>query len=485
MLKVTIPLLFVSVDVCQASASSYTSFDFKPYGKPIEYVVSDGVDKPYTVISQQYYSESFPLLPGQMLFTNPAKTPVPMPNGTFGIVGLIGDIAKEVEKGVYESASLSEVYDHHWIVEDLRHQNLLCSYGPNYVFGIGAESRNSPVTFPKSHGYIVKDGDEWGANIHLLRTDSGKDLVGNDPYLASKECAECFYAPGKGPKCDAKRNGTFQCCGDDCYDGSCFCPTKPGTPQTTIKYALRYTLNYTRDVDALVPIGVGVFTTPNCATFYEVHENNEQPESLSTTTFDINVDAHLMLSIGHLHTGGINISYFVNDKLVCTSYPGYGTKADEPGNELGHLVSMSTCYNADVSGGKGVSVKKGDKLRLDAWYWVGSEDKRIAPTPGGTHLNVMAYMYTAYTVGSGDLSQALTLTRDYNAPTAGCMHALKRHCSAKIGFPDQCVECARVNDLQSAGCTDDAVEGACLHIVEWGRAPDSSGTPRRPTPIAV
>merc|ERR1712032_781648 len=102
--------------------------------------------------------------------SNSQKTPIPMPNGKFAIVGIIGDIAKEDGKGGYASASLSEVYDHHWIIEDFRHRNFLCPYGPNYVFGVGSESRNSPVNLPIGHGYVVEDGAKWGANIHLLRT---------------------------------------------------------------------------------------------------------------------------------------------------------------------------------------------------------------------------------------------------------------------------------------------------------------------------
>ena len=63
---------------------------------------------------------------------------------------------------------------------------------------------------------------------------------------------------------------------------------------------------------------------------------------------------------------------------------------------LGTLVGMSYCYTADNHDGQGYLVKKGDNIRLDAYYSVGSEDLRIAPTPAGTHLNVMAYMYMSY-----------------------------------------------------------------------------------------
>lgn len=384
-------------------------FEFVPHGEADEHVVSEGVARSYKVISQTYHSQAFPLLPGQMLFSNPGSTPVPLPDGRFAILGIHGDIAKQDGKGNYVAAPVTEVYDHHWILIDSNHQNRLCPEGPNYVFGIGAESRDTPVRFPKGHGYVVEEDSEWGANIHLLRIDSGKDLLGDNPWVAGKECAECFYSPAgtKGSRCTPKHNGTFQCCGDNCYDGSCFCPTKPNTPQVARKYVLRYTLRYTRDLDAIVPISVGVFTTPSCNVFYEVYENNTDPESLSSTTFRMKADAEIMLAVGHLHTGGINISLSLNGRYICTSYPGYGTEPDKPGNELGHLVSMTPCRNSEENDGLGLQVKKGDKLRLDGWYWVGAEDKRISPSPGGTHLNVMAYMYTAYKVGQLDMNTSL------------------------------------------------------------------------------
>merc|ERR1719487_2234120 len=226
-----------------------------------------------------------------MLFTDMAKTLVPMPGyriRDYAITGVLGDIAKDAPVGGKIAAPLSEVYDHHWIVQDRSHRNRLCPYGPNYVFGIGAESRNTPVRFPQGSGYFVKAGDLWGANIHLLRTDAGKYLQGDTPHSAVQQCNECFYAPNKGAGCTPEKNGTFQCCGENCYDGSCSCPTTAAAkrvPPTT--YYLRYEVNYTYDIDSVTSVNTGVFTSPSCATFYKVLRNDAQPESLSTTTFKI------------------------------------------------------------------------------------------------------------------------------------------------------------------------------------------------------
>ena len=80
------------------------------------------------------------------------------------------------------------------------------------------------------------------------------------------------------------------------------------------------------------------------------------------------------------------------DEFKCASDTLYGTEVDVPGNELGHLVGITDCVggmeNHDV-----IHVKRGDKVRLDGWYWVGENDARIAPVPGGAHLVIMSHMF--------------------------------------------------------------------------------------------
>ena len=94
---------------------------------------------------------------------------------------------------------------------------------------------------------------------------------------------------------------------------------------------------------------------------------------------------------GHQHTGALNTIY-KNDEFVCASKPRYGTKDGVVGNERGYLVQMSHCID-EASGP--LVLKKGDKVRLESYYYVGSHDPRLAYSDG-THLNVMAYMYIGY-----------------------------------------------------------------------------------------
>merc|ERR1712086_803719 len=109
-----------------------------------------------------------------------------MPDGEYAITSFFGDIVDEQHNAV----PLSDVYDHHWIAVSDKHRNQLCKDTGglgNYVFGIGAESRNNPITLPAGMAYVVDPDTKWGGNIHLLRTQG---LAGENPHKAAKECNE-------------------------------------------------------------------------------------------------------------------------------------------------------------------------------------------------------------------------------------------------------------------------------------------------------
>ena len=158
---------------------------------------------------------------------------------------------------------LSEVYNHHWIFNPIlngqpAHENKACpDTGIDFVVGVGAESRHSPTIWPDGHGYIVEEGVEWNANIHLLKTT---DLVGGDN--GPKACIECWYGPGK--TCTPDANGTFSCCYSDSS-----CPTVPGANTTQAVYYLSYTVDYTYDVTAITSIDVAIIMAPECSVQYD------------------------------------------------------------------------------------------------------------------------------------------------------------------------------------------------------------------------
>jgi len=138
-----------------------------------------------------------------------------------------------------------------------------------------------------------------------------------------------------------------------------------------------------------------------------------------------------MFGVGHQHSGALNLSVYLNDQYVCSSYPRYGTTVGKAGDEKGHLVEMTLCLEFDGTsgpypvGGKetpfvfllvselprqasdcyrkvlekltatndifllqgmpvgsyrntSLQVQKGDRLRVDGWYSIAPEDPRCA-----------------------------------------------------------------------------------------------------------
>ena len=347
---------------------------------------STGTGTAFDEIQQTFYSDAINLKAGHMIFTFPRDTPLPMPSGTFAITGIVGDI---VYADTHKPAPLSTLYDHHWTIKSSNHRNALCKGGLEYIFGIGAESRNSPVNFPVGYGYVVSEGTRWGANIHLLRTEG---LSGSNPFQAAKECNECYFAESKGGACTPEQNGTFACCGENDSAGVMSCPTIPNPPPPR-SYRLRYTMSFTTNVSAITPVHIGTMSAPNCATFYSALRDDVNPVHHVSYSIRIAARLDLLFAVGHLHTGGLNITLSKNGQLLCTSLPTYGTQPGVPGDEKGYLVRMSPC----LEGGSGpVELYRGDVVSIDGYYYVGSNDTRLLYSDG-THLNVMAYMYTVYT----------------------------------------------------------------------------------------
>lgn len=123
----------------------------------------------YTVHKSTYLSPKVSLAPGEMVFTRIHDTIITMPEGKYAILDYRGEVVDKDEVSV----PLDVVYDHHWIVRTLKvnpHVNELCHGPMSYNFGIGAESRNRPSTIPAGFGFMVDEGEVWGANLHLLHT---------------------------------------------------------------------------------------------------------------------------------------------------------------------------------------------------------------------------------------------------------------------------------------------------------------------------
>lgn len=393
----------------------------------------------YKVTKSTYISDPMPLAPGEMVFTKIHDTIITMPEGKYAITNVSGGVSDAQGNDV----PLSTVYNHHWILRPLKkkpHFNRFCNGQINYIFGVGAESRDRPADLAPGYGYIVEDGEVWGANLHLLHTE---DLAG-----PAKECNECWYGPNKGPKCSVAKNGTFDCCGDGgCAAGQCKCTTVHGYKKTT-NYYLKYNIYWTSEVDKITGIDAGVIAAPNCQSEHNVMRNNHQTETVSSATWIEKDGIKLVKAVGHLHTGGINISLYVNDNFVCTSKAIHGTQVGVVGNEYDHLVDISPCF--DAQGSNVLMINKGDKVRVDSIYYVGDDDDRISPGSGGTHLGVMSYMNMFYV---DDIAHADTAKCQNKVSSSGC----------ELQGGDSCIACAKAhrNQLAKAGCTVSMVSSMC------------------------
>ena len=310
--------------------------------------------------------------------------------------------------------------DHHWLVKPVsgptKYVNEVCPNSESfaYVFGVGAESRNTPTDLPTGYGYEVKSGTQWGANIHLLHSEG---ISGGQQGI--KECIECWATPSRlaqGHGCTPKGNGSFSCCGSG---GGGDCAQAFPDPVPT-EYRLVMYIEYTRDLIAITPADVAVFRTPNCRYEYNVGD------SPSTRVGDVNVVSETwkvpakieaIFGIAHMHTGAINVSVSLKrkglfDKFlpVCTSYPVYGQNGTAAGDEAGHVVAVTLCLREGGTAGGSAGtilnpsafhngtlvVNEGDELMVQGYYAVGDVDPRIAPVPAGPHLGVMSYFYVVY-----------------------------------------------------------------------------------------
>jgi len=277
------------------------------------------------------------------------------------------------------------VYNHHWLVFDGKGNAGVCDNYLQYKFGVGAESRNSPVHYAEGYGLVLDGTEKWGANIHLLRT---VDLDGGS--LGVKHCIECHWAEQKG--CKPEMSGTFACCGD----GS-FCKVKKETTAQAKTYYLRYKVVWTDQAHTVKPLDIYVLDASNCKIEYNIAEGTKKSEeSVTSLCWKNPKKGEFVYAVGHQHIGSTNITLSLKPKEakvktpICTTYPTYGTVAGEVGNELGYLVKMSDCNNLT-----GTVVEQGTEICVDSVYNVDPGDSRMAPIPGGAHGGVMSLFYLA------------------------------------------------------------------------------------------
>jgi hypothetical protein len=90
----------------------------------------------------------------------------------------------------------------------------------------------------------------------------------------------------------------------------------------------------------------------------------DKPMKYESPEWNIINDGYLLDIKPHLHDGGINVTVSVNGKASCTSQAIYGGEAgttDIGGQKWETITAYESCL-------KPVEVKKGDKVKMIAWY---------------------------------------------------------------------------------------------------------------------
>lgn len=392
----------------------------------------------------------YELRDGQIVFTDPTKTAVPSPGGDFAVLAQTS--FRNVHARTGEPVSLDEVYVHH-----------LVTFGSGFGM-VGAESLNQVLKFPEGFGFVVLNSSEFGINAHLLSNKNLENVEGS-LAIARKQCNECYYAEGKGDLCTPATNGTFACCGDGALMGEhgpiacgldatqCNCATTTGSTQdSATPYEIQIDFMITRDLDAIQPINVWTMQAPSCyapvgkglgvntssaeavvgggcqpdiegSTYHNVYRNNTEPEKRTIGRWLAHFDGVARSALGHLHTGGINISFSINGEDICTSHTAYGTQPsssasfdDEDSanarNEYGHLIDIYDCFNTTTIP-DGVPIQAGDLVEVTSYYYVGDDDERLPEGAGGSHLNVMSYMNINFDIRGGEVSEYYELPAQF------------------------------------------------------------------------
>ncbi|KAL3617660.1 hypothetical protein CASFOL_037981 [Castilleja foliolosa] len=323
------------------------------------------------------------------------------------------------------SVPLHQTYLHHWVLQkyyfrinagtrvgndhiDLGFQKPdqihvknsgLCNSLTQY-YGLGAETRKTSTYVPDPYGVEVGNPvdipvgykERWVLNVHAIDTRGVEDKLG---------CIEC--------RCDlfnvteyeydqtlaTNYKGGLKCCHDETK-----CKLKKGF-EDHVKRSLylRYTVKYVDWDASIVPVKIyiidvtdvwtkgdeskGVKERHNCVIEYDVEAcpvsmDNDSCIHTKTSTVSLPAGGDLIYGVGHQHAAATAITlYGEGGRVICSSNPIYG-KGDEPGDEAGYVVGMSTCYPLPGS----VKISDGEMLTLVSNY---SNEKN--------HTGVMGFSY--------------------------------------------------------------------------------------------
>ncbi|KAL0441750.1 UNVERIFIED_CONTAM: hypothetical protein Sradi_0113900 [Sesamum radiatum] len=322
---------------------------------------------------------------------------VNFPRGHIALKSFNGEVIDE--KG--NPVPLHETYLHHWAVlryyqrkgiDTPRHHDDhiavknsgVCDSLSQY-FGLGSETRRTATYVPDPYGIEVgnpadiPDGYEerWLLNVHAIDTRGAEDKL---------SCIECrcdlynVIADAHGRALPVNYTGGWKCCYDDRK-----CRVKEGFEGVKRSLFLRYTVKYVDWDASIVPVKIfildvtdvwtegdesrGLKARHHCLDEYDVEScpvGTADDGCIHTKTLNVALPTggDVVYGVAHQHAGGIGSTlYGKGGRVICSSNPTYGM-GDEPGNEAGYIVGMSTCYPSPGS----VKIAAGETLTLVSNY---------------------------------------------------------------------------------------------------------------------
>ncbi|KAK8537742.1 hypothetical protein V6N13_096453 [Hibiscus sabdariffa] len=352
-----------------------------------------------------FLSPKFVLGPGSV--ENRFYYNVDFPKGHIAVKSFNAEVIDETGNPV----PLHETYLHHWLViryfvrkgvdiSDFDVRAKLNSsdyiYGGNsgvcqspflsQIFGLGSETRKTATHIPDPYGIEIGNPAEipsgfeehWMLNVHAIDTRGTEDKLG---------CTECrcdLYNVtvdeyGRPLRPDYK--GGLLCC----YDRT-QCKVKQGFEGVRRTLYLRYTVKWVDMDSSVLPVKVYIFDITDtwkrtrsstginaehqCKVEYDIEPCREtgltDDRCIDTRriSLDMPFGGYLIYGVAHQHSGGTGSAlYRENGQVMCSSLPAYGD-GEEPGNEAGYIVGMTTCYPQPGA----IEISEGETLILESNY---------------------------------------------------------------------------------------------------------------------
>ncbi|KAK8657843.1 hypothetical protein V6N13_036062 [Hibiscus sabdariffa] len=308
-----------------------------------------------------FLSPKFVLGPGSV--ENRFYYNVDFPKGHIALKSFNAEVIDEAGNPV----PLHETYLHHWLVvryfvrkgveisEFDDHARLnrsdyisgrnsgICQDGSiEQFFGRGSETRKTATHIPDPYGIEIGNPaeipsgfeEQWMLNVHAI-----------------------IY---KGPLRPDYKGGLL-CC----YDRT-QCKVKQGFEGLRRTLYLRYTVKWVDMDSSVLPVKVyilditdtwkrthnstGINAEHHCKVEYDIEPCRETRLSddgcidSRRISLDMPFGGYLIYGMAHQHSGGTGSALYREDgQVMCSSSPTYGD-GEEPGNEAGYIVGMTTCY---------------------------------------------------------------------------------------------------------------------------------------------